>query len=511
MTNPRAWEAASSRHAPRDEPMSAEKLRSLSRRDLLRQSGLGFGSLALAYLLNSDGLGAARAKDEPGRQGARDVTERTPHFASRARAVIQLMQNGGPSQMDIFDPKPELQKHTGKEHPTKVEMFQKGSEANQLLGSPFTFHRRGQCGMELSEVIPHIGSIADELCLVRSMYTEHNNHTEALVMMATGKIFPGRPSLGAWISYGLGSENQNLPAYIVLRDPEGYNTSGTLVWASGWLPALHRGTEFSSKGAPVLNLQSAIPQPAGVQRDNLEFLAQLNEQHRQKYPGDSELEARIRNYELAARMQLAAGDVLDLSRESVATQRLYGLDNESTAGYGTRCLMARRLVEAGVRFVQVFPPVKPQFQPWDSHGNSKTEIEAISAKTDLPTAGLVKDLKARGLLDETIIVWTGEFGRLPVSQNGTGRDHNRNAFSLLLAGGGFKTGHVHGATDEFGYKAAVDRVSVPDLHATIMHQLGLDHNKLTYRHQGREETSTDAAVTAAQVLHSIVEDKPAVG
>src|SRR5262245_54284207 len=223
MTNPRTWEA--------------EKLQSVSRRDLLRRSGLGFGSLALAYLMNSDGSSAARAREASGRQVARDVTERTAHFAPRARAVIQLMQNGGPSQMDIFDPKPDLQKHSGKEHPTKVEMFQKGSESNQLLGSPFTFHRRGQCGMELSEVIPHIGSIADELCLVRSMYTEHNNHTEALVMLATGKIFPGRPSLGAWISYGLGSENQNLPAYIVLRDPEGYNTSGTLVWASGLMAA----------------------------------------------------------------------------------------------------------------------------------------------------------------------------------------------------------------------------------------------------------------------------------
>jgi hypothetical protein len=477
----------------------------LTRRDLLTRSGLGFGGLALTYLLNRDGqLGTARAGDVSGGRAAGGLGRQSPHFAPRARAVIQLMQNGGPSQMDIFDPKPDLQKHSGKEHPTKVEMFQKGSEKNELLGSPFTFHRRGQCGMELSEVIPHIGSVADDLCLVRSMFTEHNNHTEALVMMATGKIFPGRPSLGAWISYGLGSENQNLPAYIVLRDPEGYNTSGTLVWAGGWLPAIHRGTEFSTKGAPVLNLHPAVAQPDGVQRDNLEFLAKLNEEHRKKYPRESELEARIRNYELAARMQLAAGDVLDLARETEATKKLYGLDNENTAGYGTRCLMARRLVEAGVRFVQVFPPVKPQFQPWDSHGNSKTEIPAIAAKTDLPTTGLIKDLKARGLLDETIVVWTGEFGRLPVSQNGNGRDHNRNAFSLLLAGGGFKAGHVHGATDDFGYKAVVDRVSVPDLHATVLHQLGLDHNRLVYRHHGREETATDAPVTGARVVTELL-------
>ncbi len=459
----------------------------------------------MGYLLYADGLReAAWAAAIPDPQSTGNLTGNSPHLAPRARAVIQLMQNGGPSQMDIFDPKPELQKHSGKEHPTKVEMFQKGSEKNELLGSPFKFHRRGQCGMELSEVIPHIGSVADDMCLVRSMFTEHNNHTEALVMMATGKIFPGRPSLGAWISYGLGSENQNFPAYIVLRDPEGYNTSGTLVWAGGWLPAIHRGTEFSTKGAPVLNLHPAVAQPDGVQRDNLEFLAKLNEEHRKKHPRESELEARIRNYELAARMQLAAGDVLDLARESEATKKLYGLDNENTAGYGTRCLMARRLVEAGVRFVQVFPPVKPQFQPWDSHGNSKTEIPAITAKTDLPTAALIKDLKARGMLDETIVVWTGEFGRLPVSQNGNGRDHNRNAFSLLLAGGGFRAGHVHGATDDFGYRAAVDRVSVPDLHATILHQLGLDHNRLAYRHHGRDETPTDATVTGARVVNELL-------
>jgi hypothetical protein len=476
----------------------------LSRRELIRQSGLGFGGLALAYLLRSDGVLAA-SRDKSIRSATNDLTAKHSHFAPAARSVIQLMQNGGPSQMDIFDPKPELQKHSGKEHPTKVEMFQKGSEANQLLGTPFKFHRRGQCGMDLSEVIPHIGSIADDLCLVRSMFTEHNNHTEALVMMATGRIFPGRPSLGAWISYGLGSENQNLPAYIVLRDPEGYNTSGTLVWANGWLPALYRGTEFSSKGAPVLNLQPSIAQPAGVQQDNLEFLLKLNEEHLKKHPGESELEARIRNYELAARMQLAAGDVLDLSRESDATKRLYGLDNELTAGYGARCIMARRLVEAGVRFVQVFPPVKPQFQPWDSHGNSKTEIEAIAARTDLPSAALIKDLKARGLLDETIVIWTGEFGRLPVSQNGLGRDHNRNAFSLLLAGGGFKAGNVHGATDDFGYKAAVNRVSVPDLHATVLHQLGLDHQQLAYHHHGRDETPTDSPVTGARVVRELLE------
>ncbi|MBI1904406.1 MAG: DUF1501 domain-containing protein [Planctomycetia bacterium] len=467
----------------------------LSRRDLLRLSGLGLGSLALVHLLNQEKLLAA---------GATDIAARPPYAAPRARAVIMLVQNGGPSQMDLFDPKPDLKKQEGQVYGTRVEMFQKGSEANKLLATPFKFHRRGRCGMELSEVIPHIGSVADDFCLVRSMVSEHNNHTEALVLLNTGKIFPGRPALGSWISYALGTENQNLPAYIVLRDPEGYNTSGTLLWQNAWLPAMYRGTEVSTQGTPILNLRPAAAISESLQRDKLDLLARLNEEHRRHYPQESELEARIRNYELAARMQLAAGKLLDLSGETEETQKLYGLDNPTTAGYGLRLLMARRLVENGVRFVQVFPPVKPQFQPWDAHSNVKTENEAICAKTDLPSAGLIKDLKRRGLLDETIVLWSGEFGRLPVSQNGQGRDHNRNAFSLIVAGGGFKSGHVHGTTDEVGYKAAEGRVTVPDLHATILHQLGLDHERLTFRHHGSDETLTDARVSDAQVVREVL-------
>jgi hypothetical protein len=461
---------------------------------------MGLGTLALGFLLGQEGLLAAPADESP--LGA-DLRPRKGHFAAPAKSVIMLMQNGGPSQMELFDPKPELSRRAGEVYSTKVEMFQTGSEANKLLGCPFKFHQRGQCGMELSEVIPHLGSIADDLCLVRSMASAHNNHTEALVMMNTGKIFPGRPAIGSWVSYALGSENQNLPAYIVLRDPEGYNTSGTLLWQNGWIPALHRGTEVSTKGAPVLNLEPSTPVDAQARRRDLDFLAKLNEEHRRGYPDESELEARIRNYELAARMQLAAGGALDLSDETAATKKLYGLENPDTQGYGTRLLMARRLVAAGVRFVQVMPPVKPQFQPWDAHTNVKTENEAICGKTDLPSAALITDLKLRGMLDDTIVLWTGEFGRLPVSQNGSGRDHNRNAFSLLLAGGGFKAGYVHGATDDVGYKSVVDRVTVSDLHATILHQLGLDHNRLTYHHHGRAETLTDSVVTGARVVDAL--------
>jgi hypothetical protein len=355
--------------------------------------------------------------------------------------------------------------------------------------------------MQLSEVIPHIGRVADDLCLVRSMHSEHNNHTEGLIMFMTGKIFQGRPTFGSWISYALGTENQNLPAYVVLRDPAGYNTTGTLTWSCGWLPALYRGTEFSAAGSPVLNLKAAHPQPAGVQEANLRFLGRMNRLHQRQYPDESVLETRIQNYELAARMQLAAGSVLDLSNETAATRRLYGLDDPVTQPYGLRCLMARKLVEAGVRFIQVHP--KP-FQPWDQHSNLKRDLTEICLNTDRPTAGLITDLKQRGLLDETIVIWSGEFGRLPVSQNGNGRDHNRNAFSLLLAGGGFKQGCVFGASDDVGYRAAVDPVSVPDLHATLLHQLGVDHETLIYRHSGRDETLTDSPLTNARVVEEIV-------
>jgi hypothetical protein len=469
-----------------------------TRRNFLQSAGLGIGGLALSYLLEQESLAAAgHAQDLKARQG---------HFPAQARAVVHFMQNGGPSQMDLFDPKPELQKRNGQGTPQSIEIYQMGN-SDKLLASPFRFRPRGKCGMELSDVMPHLAGVADEITLVRSMYTEHNNHTEALVMMSTGKLFQGRPTVGAWISYALGTVNQNLPAYIVLRDPAGYNTSGKLVWSSGFLPALYQGTEFSSVGSPVLNLRPARPSPKGVQRASLDFLADLNREHQKQYPRETELEARIQNYELAARMQLRAAEAIDLSKESAATRKLYGLDDKVTASYGTRCLMARRLVEAGVRFVQVFPPVG---QPWDAHGDVKGENEKICGITDKPVAAFIRDLKSRGLLESTVVLWTGEFGRLPVSQNGKGRDHNRNAFSLFLAGGGVKAGHVHGATDDFGYRAAVDRVSVPDLHATILHQMGLDHHKLSYPYRGRDETLTDAPVSKARVVAGLLQRPPRI-
>lgn len=469
-----------------------------SRRAFLRDSALGFGAVALADLLAREGLLAADSG--AGGKPLVDLRARPGHFTGPARAVILLFQNGGPSQMDLFDPKPELQKRDGQKYAEKVEVLQTGN-SDQLMAGVFPFKKHGECGMELSDRLPHLGSIADELCLVRSMYTENNNHPQALRLFLTGKIFPGRPTLGAWVSYALGTENQNLPAFVALRDPKGYNSGSSLNWDSGWLPAVYRGTEFQSQGSPVLNLHPAVGLPAGAQQADLQLLARLNEEHARRFPLEGDLEARIRHYELAARMQLSAERTLDLSNETEATQKSYGMDQPATADYGKRCLMARRLVESGVRFVHVEAPIRT---PWDSHSNLKQGIEEIAKKVDQPSAALIADLKQRGLLESTIVIWTGEFGRLPVSQNGNGRDHNRNAFGLFVAGGGFKKGYIHGKTDDFGYRAIEGRIGCPDFMATLLNQMGIDHEQLTYRHNGRDETLTDPAVSRARVADELL-------
>jgi hypothetical protein len=452
----------------------------LSRRQLLDRTCLGFGNLVLADLLcGADGV-------------PNDLRARKPHFPAKARAVIQLVQNGGPSQMDLFDPKPELTKRAGQPLPGGVEIHQPNN-VNTLLPTPFTFKKHGQCGMDVSEMLPHIAGIVDELCFVRSMHTEHNNHLEGLNMLLTCKIFPGRPVMGAWISYALGTENQNLPAYVVLRDPKGYTIGGKQLWANGYLPALYQGVEFSMKGAPVHHLHP--PEGHLGQKATLDLLTRMNEKHLAAHPGETELEGRIRNFELAARMQLEAGEALDISKESDATKKLYGIDDPKAGEYGKRCLMARRLVERGVRFVQV---TTSPGQPWDHHDNIKRGMGKIATETDQGSAALVRDLASRGLLDSTIVMWAGEFGRLPTTQNGDGRDHNRNAFTLFFAGGGFRKGLIYGETDEFGYKSVVNRVSVPDMIATVLRQLGLDHEKIRYSHGGRFETPSDVTVTGAK-------------
>jgi len=473
-----------------------------SRRELLQSAGGGFGALALAGLLDQAGLlSPASAADVP--PDARSLVPRPGHFPGKAKAVIQLCQNGGPSQMDLFDHKPELSKRSGQPHPEQVEVFQLGNK-NVLLGTPFQFAKHGECGMEFSELVPHLAGVADDLCLIRSMFTENNNHPFALNMLQTGKTFSGRPAMGSWIGYALGTENQDLPCYIVLRDPAGYNTSGKMVWSSGWLPAVYQGTEFSASGSPVLHLHPSRPVSSELRGRSRRFLQELNAAHLRKFPGESELEARIQNFELAARMQLTAAQVLDLKSETEATRQRYGLDNPATAAYGTRCLMARRLVESGVRFVQVFPPLDPSFQPWDTHSNLKPGLEKICGSVDQPSAALIADLKERGLFDDVIVMWTGEFGRLPITEGADGRDHNRHAFSAIMAGGGFRAGHIYGATDEFGYRSVENRVSVPDLHATILNQLGIDHRKLAFTHSGRPERLTDPDVTGARVVQDLL-------
>jgi hypothetical protein len=455
----------------------------INRRAFLGRHVGAIGSLALAHLLASEGRSLR----------AEAVTR------ARATSVICLFQHGGPSQMDLFDPKPELTRLHGKPHPGRLEIhFDK--QAGNLLGSPFRFRRHGQSGLEFSELLPHTAAIADDLTMIRSMSTESVDHESALRLIHTGKFQAGRPTLGSWVVYALGSESADLPAYVVLADPGGLPVDGVRNWSSGWLPATYQGTPFRPGRSPVLNLETPQGVTPEARRGQLQLLEDLNRAHLGRHRGNSELEARTAHFETAARMQVAVPDALDLARESEETRRLYGLDNPETQEYGTRCLLARRLVERGVRFVQIFL----SGQPWDTHSKNAETLKGLCARTDRPSAALVTDLKRRGLLDSTIVLWTGEFGRLPISQGTDGRDHNRHGFSLWLAGGGFRPGLVHGATDEFGYKAVEDEVTVHDLHATLLHALGLDHRRLTHPHDGRPDSLTDADVTEAKVISRLL-------
>lgn len=459
-------------------------LAALSRRRFLTHMGSGLAGAALADLLSSD-LRSAPFHSQVADPAAHDLVSKPPHFAPRAKAVIQLFMHGGPSQMDLFDPKPALDKYDGKNFPGFIDV-QQPEQAGGVLKSPFRFAKHGQSGIEVSELLPNIATCVDDLCLVRSMHTEHINHEPALWMIHTGRTIPGRPAIGSWVVYGLGSENHNLPAYVVFDDPKGLPIDGIRNWSSGWLPPLYQGTRFRAEGTPVWNLNPHRSIAAPLESSRRRLLATLDEAHRASHPGEPELDARIASYELAARMQLSAVDALDIAKETKATQALYGLDDPSAVSYGRRCLMARRLVERGVRYVQLFIDQ----QIWDNHNSLESGLRGACARTDKPIAGLLKDLKHRGLLDNTLVIWGGEFGRLPISQRKDGRDHNRQGFCLWLAGGGVKRGHIHGATDEFGYAAVDNRVSVPDFHATILHLLGLDHKRLLYRRNGLEERLT---------------------
>ncbi len=464
-------------------PISSE----LSRRSFLNRSAGGLGGLALAHLMARSNAAASGILAPP-------------HHRPRAKAVISLFQHGGPSQMDLFDCKPELNRWSGKPYPGGDLEVHFDKQAGNVLRAPYEFQPRGQCGMELSELLPHTGGIADDITLVRSMTTGSVDHESALRIMHTGRFLAGLPTLGSWLLYGLGSENENLPAYVVLSDPGGLPVDGERNWSAGFLPAVYQGTPFRGGDNPVFHLRTPASVPFEARRHQLDLLQEINRHHAGRHPGTSELSARIAQFETAARMQSAVPEALDLSGESAATRRLYGLDDPVTADYGRRCLIARRLVERGVRFVQLFL----NGQPWDTHDKNAERLKGLCAQTDRPSAALVRDLKSRGLLDSTVVLWTGEFGRLPISQGSDGRDHNRHAFSLWVAGGGFKAGHVHGATDDFGYKAVHDVVSVHDFHATLLHQLGLDHAALRYPQEGREASLTDPEVTGARVVPALL-------
>ena len=471
----------------------------LNRRSFLGYTAGGLGYLALSHLLALEGRAAPSARVTA---ATHPLGPKPPHFPAKAKAVICLFQHGGPSQMDLFDPKPELNKRDGQDYPGNDLEIHFDKQAGKLLHSPFKFSRHGQSGMEFSELIPRIAGIADEITLVRSMVTDSVDHESALRIIHSGKFQGGRPTWGSWVTYGLGTERQDLPAYVVLSDPGGLPVDGIRNWTSGWLPAIYQGTQIRSSGSPIFNLATPDDVPAAARTSQLALLEKLNAAHLRDHPESSELQARISNYEMAARMQSSVNDALDLGQESAETKKLYGLDhgNAATANYAKRCLMARRLVEQDVRFVQIYL----NGQPWDTHDKNAEQLKNLCAMTDQPSAALVLDLKQRGLLDSTIVLWCGEFGRLPISQGKDGRDHNRHAFSLWRAGGGFRKGYAHGGTDDFGYKAVVDPVRVYDLHATLLHALGLNHLKLTHPHEGRDDSLTDAVVSEAKVIPQLL-------
>jgi hypothetical protein len=473
----------------------------LTRRSFFSRVAGGIHGAALAYLLGHD-LREAAADNRP----FQDLQPRHPHFPAKAKAVIHLFMNGGPSQMDLFDPKPELDRRHGQTYFDKIagEIENIGS-AGAMMRSSFKFARHGRCGMWVSDALPHLARHVDDIAFIRSMYTTNLTHEPAIYLIQSGKMGPGRPTLGSWVAYGLGSENQNLPAYVVLDDPLGLPINGIENWQAGFLPPQFQGTRFRSTGSPVLNLKPEVERPAEIAWMQRDLLARLDRVHKRARPGQPNLDARIASYELAARMQLAAGDALDLSGETQATLQMYGVGKEPTDSYGRRCLIARRLVERGVRFVQLYINA----QIWDNHTNLAADLKAACARTDLPIAGLLTDLKRRGLLDETLVVWGGEFGRLPIAQlpadrdeRKAGRDHNKNAFCTWMAGAGIKGGTAYGKTDEIGLAAVEDRVSVPDWHATILHLLGLHHDELFVDQHGLKEKLT--GVQEAHVIQSIL-------
>jgi hypothetical protein len=459
----------------------------ISRRQMLARVGTGLGSLGLASLLAEQGVlaGPTPVAHAPGSP----LAPKPPHFRPRAKHVIHLFMNGGPSQVDTFDPKPALAKYNGQKAPSDIKTERR---TGNLMQSPFTFRKYGKAGIEVSELYPKVGEVVDELCVIRSMFTNVPNHEPSLLMMTCGDTQPVRPSMGSWLLYGLGCENQNLPGFVVMCP--GKPVVGPQLWSSSFLPGIYQGTHINNaKMDPksvIANLtNSNLTRDA--QREQLDLLKAMNESHLASRPGDAALEARIQSMEMAFRMQFEGQDVFDLTKETQATRDLYG-----KGPFANACLAARRLVERGTRMVQVFTG---DGQPWDDHGDIKLHADK-ARQTDQPIAALIKDLKQRGLLDETLILWGGEFGRTPTSEGAKGRDHNNHGFTVWLAGGGVKGGMVHGQSDDVGFAAVENRMHVHDLHATILHLMGIDHEKLTYRYSGRDFRLTDVEGKVAREI-----------
>lgn len=462
------------------------------RRRFLHDCTFGVGSVALAWLLNQERLLGDPTKPPLEKQRF-DLKPRAPHFPPRARAMISLFMQGGPSHVDLLDPKPALAEYEGKSIPGNFKFDSVNQASTKPLPSPWKFQKHGQSGIEVSELLPNLAKVVDDLTVIRSMYTGVNNHVQSVHALNSGRIFPGHPVVGSWIAYGLGSECQNLPAFVALTDPLSLPVGGVDHWTNGWLPSVYQGTVVRPREPRILNLDPP-PDLKGVPQERyLKYLDGLNRDHLADHPYELDLEARIASYELAAQMQTAAKEALDLGQESAATKQLYGLNDPATQDYGTRCLIARRLVERGVRFVQIF--TSNQF--WDHHAGIRTSLPNACRKTDKPAAALVHDLKSRGLLDTTLVSWGGEMGRLPVIQQAAGgaerigRDHNTYGFSYWLAGGGVKGGCVYGATDEFGHQAVTDIVNQHDYQATLLHLFGLDPKQLVYNRNGQDQSLLD--------------------
>ena len=455
--------------------------------------------IALTSMLARDGL-LSKSQAAPSNVAENPLAPKQPHFDGRAKRIIYLFMHGGPSHVDLFDPKPDLIKFAGQPLPDSFGqvMTRRKVAKNPLLPPLKQFRPRGESGLEISDFLPHIAECADELCVLRSCHGDSVNHPQSVYQMNTGSILMGRPSLGSWVSYGLGSENQDMPAFVVMPDPGSGVKGGPPAWGSGYLPATFQGTTMRPGKSPILHLR---PQPEisdSQQQATLDLVRRLNQRHLQERDFDDDLSARVNSYELAFRMQSAAPEVVNLSQETLETRRLYGIGEKDTDEFGTRCLLARRMIERGVRFVQLY---SGDTGGWDAHRDVARNHGVYCRRTDKPVAGLLKDLKRRGLLNDTLVIWGGEFGRMPMSEQGKGRDHNPWGYSVWFAGGGVKGGMSYGATDAIGLRAAENKVHVHDLHATILHILGLGHEDLTYFHNGRDERLTDVA---GQVVDEIL-------